>query len=143
MREIIFRGQRLDTKEWVYGFVCRRQNDDSTYQYSIIEDTTLHIANVKQVVYIVNGETVGQFTGLTDKAGNKIWEGDVVAPEALPNATKFYSHVVFKDGMFFLKGGVLNPNNHPLWKSLLYGKESNCQYEIIGNLTDNPNYGKS
>lgn len=55
MREIIFRGKRIDNNEWVYGYL---QQED------------------KINLYYVKKETIGQFTGITDINGNKIFEGD-------------------------------------------------------------------
>lgn len=76
MRKIKFRGKRIDKDEFVYGFYARIQNDDASYTYFIKEDTTIHISNVKQTLYEVIPESIGQFTGLINKDGHELYEFD-------------------------------------------------------------------
>lgn len=68
MREILFKGKRTDNGEWVYGLLGRYNAD---YERANIIDEFECLVPVKT-------ETVGQYTGLTDKNGKKIFEGDIL-----------------------------------------------------------------
>ena len=68
MREIKFRGKRVDNKEWVYGCLTRYSERMSYITVDLIESE----------VHQVSTDTVGQFTGLKDRAGNEVYEGYIV-----------------------------------------------------------------
>ena len=143
MREILFRGQtrrkgekvRMDgspvESNWVYGGIFQGPNRSVMYGYDPIEK------------YCVYSDTVGQFTGLTDKNGKKVFEGDII---------KFTDENADYEWIGRVEFG--NPNAEYNWGfQLVYTKgtkantdilcwfdmeETGAYAEVIGNIHDNP-----
>ena len=122
-REILFRGKLTGNGAWVEG---------SFWDYLGIPKI-LTPGNI--VCYDVIPETVGQFTGLTDKNGKKIFEGDIVRsydpdyPESQMDCG--VGQVEFYAGLWYVSGEVHN--------SLYDLSTISCkELEVIGNIHDNP-----
>jgi len=92
MRTIKFRGLRVDGKGWAVGCLYGPiENEPSTF-----------IGVWRGDIHQVKPETVGQFTGLTDRNGREIWEGDLVRYHFQNSWCK--AEMIFNDGAFRLKG---------------------------------------
>jgi uncharacterized phage protein (TIGR01671 family) len=86
MREILFKGKRIDNGEWVEGYYLRDQ-----YHRSGKDIIFYRKDSDRFTVYtdIIDIETLCQFTGLTDKNGKRIWENDIIQYGAVAAVVKF------------------------------------------------------
>ena len=111
MREIMFRGKRIDNGKWVQGAFVPGNN---VYPATIFYGPRCSIGEY------VDPTTVGQYTGLTDKNGKRIFEGDILSLRT------GRQHIVkFEDGGFVMTDTAI-PIRHA------------DKFEVIGNIHDNP-----
>ena len=132
MREILFRGKCLHDNEWFEGESILQNNDFTL----IAKAVTLGI-NEKGIANLIRDsifnavipETVGQYTGLTDKNGTKIFEGDIVL-------------VYYSDGL--IEKGCIGWSDISIRYTFAspdgsgYGIDVTDTFEVIGNIYDNP-----
>lgn len=131
MREILFKAKRIDNGEWVEGWLfLTKDNTYIAYPSQFDDDLFLSPTNIFIAVDI---DTICQYTELTDKNGNKIWENDVVfVTDDDGNSGQVdtgVGEIDFLEGLWYISGRVQNS---------LYDINKCFQIEVIGNIFDNP-----
>lgn len=152
MREILFRGKRVDNGEWVFGDLvqiprAKYRDKPEKWFYDIWEITAT--AHRQSVQY----STIGQSTGLTDKNGVKIFEGDIVAIPPFMSRKETFGVVKFGDYKNSPHGvDDTNRGFYIHWRYddneavenlmrrdiVFWCKYSHVDIEVIGNIHDNP-----
>ena len=130
-REILFKAKRTDNGEWVEGYYCIKKPycfDNRTSSKAII--ITEH-SSTGTVSFEVDTDTICQYTGLTDKNGNKIWENDVVALDSLGGFLVEYDN----ENTRFIFNGEYKDKDYGHCGFHLYAQK---EIEVIGNVFDNP-----
>ena len=123
MREILFRGKLPYSGNWTHGGLVER--DGRAYIVGVSK--SLRIDGVEVVP-----ETMGQFTGVTDENGVKIFEGDIVKGMFLFGMS-INAVAIFKDGSFGLKWYRGSVEEFSAFSCF-----HNFTFEVIGNIFDNP-----
>lgn len=116
-REILFRGKRVDNGEWVEGLYFK--TTFNTVRAVGLTTCIQVIDDIKYKCFEVVPETVGQFTGLTDKNGKRIFEGDIV------NHGNLYTHFTVK----WDDKSAMFKHCHEIYTD---------RVEVIGSIHDNP-----
>lgn len=135
MREILFRGKPLGDLhgKFIYGSLGVLDTDlCAIYHCFEFKDDEM------ELVYI---NTVSQYTGLTDKNGKKIFEGDIVTyDDAEADYEGYHDNVFLNCGEVGISAwdGIYFTNRQTVEMSDLYESETMVDCEIIGNIYDNP-----
>lgn len=133
MREILFRGKRADNGEWAEGTFLRLR-----VGREYICDGTVWIGTLQPCKEEVIPETVGQYTGLTDKNGKKIFEGDILKivhkyQSPFDDDTKEYTDIDTDVVHFDDEGLCFSYGKSPF---LCVVDNVTAEYEVIGNIYD-------
>lgn len=154
MREILFRGKRIDNGEWVEGCgIIATENWVSIF--TVIDDIDENSSEVNEIEVLP--ETVGQYVGKTDKNGKKIFEGDIIRYadlydyncylECIDNS-EAYDDIdlgniwTIDEVVYGIKVGYpafdLNKSDFEINGLSELSESGQYFYEVIGNIHDNP-----
>lgn len=128
MREILFRGKSKPWGGWCEGFLVKERDH---FRISRKDD-------LDGFSFVVDPETVGQFTGLTDKNGKKIFEGDYIRIDEY--VKEVFDPVVNDGPVIFSRGCFFVGDGSSVLQSLdtICDCEGEFRGEVIGNIYDNP-----
>ena len=158
MREILFRGKRLDNGEWVEGWLTYRYRYDQQSKKEILGSVIdyPHKLTIEKTIGTcicsakVDPATVGQYTGLKDKNGKRIFEGDVVRIERAEwgfdgMSTDYRTELgaIAYDNWGMVGLIVDKYKGAPVWSDFFHvcgltDRVHDWSFEVIGNIHDNP-----
>lgn len=130
MREILFKGKRLDNGEWITGHLLKYEDGrarivpNNTDIFCFEKDESI----IQTVAHRVDPKTVGQYTGFVDKNGKKIFEGDIVS---------IYNSKAFLFAVEWNNQYVLKCTSNGVSDNILNVIESPEDVEVVGNIYDN------
>ena len=141
IREVIFRGKRTDNGKWECGDLLS-PNEFNAIPHIVYIDYLNEYGDIGEISTPVIPETVGQYTGLTDKNGVRIFEGDIV--KGIAYSVERIGVIVWIDEIASFGVRYFKSVNSTAWEnsSILHcasmGKTDEFAAEIIGNIHDNP-----
>lgn len=133
MREILFRGKRIDNDKWIEGYYWT--NGIGNHFIKVIKDKSGNfVSNAINNNFEVESNTVGQYTGLTDKNGKKIYEGDILSTDNGTPSNTGQGLVKEYKGMYvsFYGQDVLGRDCYDALNRVCNARE------VIGNIWENP-----
>lgn len=140
-REILFRGKALNTGKWLFGNI---QIPEPPYDKYFMWDDGWQTQ--------VDAKTIGQYTGMKDAKGNKIFEGDILILKICDGSIRHFvvewgcENRILKSLENFehdgnpvrINGWCFNWQGHFLYPSVIDGVPDNEKMTIVGNIHDNP-----
>ena len=131
MREILFRGKRKTNGKWIYGDYFRSKISNTELGIRVIHSITF-FKNGEECSYTIDPDTLGQYTGMTDQNGKKMFENDIVlCTEPLGMGYReIRGKVAYKLTGFVVDCGKFN--------TTLSGGLTQSPYYVVGNIHDNP-----
>lgn len=136
-RELLFRGKLEYNGKWIYGDLLQYENGDVAIFGEKLSSFGYECTEMSKRDRVIP-DTIGQYTGLKDKDGREIYEGDILQyiGKRKDNMKKVYRRkVVFHEGMFALLSKEL-----PAYSALNYHymEDGRFVWSVIGNIHDNP-----
>ncbi len=139
MRDILFRGKSNETNQWCYGGfhiwkkrqICvlgddKLKDDEISYVITVNSFADWNMPRTMQAVEVI-ADTVGQYTGLTDRNGRKIFEGDIVN---ILTENEEFGIITYDDGGFFVDASTFSVD--------FMNNINGSDIEVIDNIHDNP-----